>query len=127
MTNVDLVRGAYEAYARGDAASVFALMDPEGEMIQTPELPWGGVHKGHEGACKFLGTIAEHVDALPHADYFIPAGEDVAVVGRLKGKARKTEAPLDIPIVHVWTVRNGKFVRFHAWIDTPVMLKALGA
>jgi uncharacterized protein len=28
--------------------------------------------------------------------------------------------------VHVWELREGKVVRFNAYIDTPAMLEALG-
>jgi ketosteroid isomerase-like protein len=31
----------------------------------------------------------------------------------------------ELRIVHVWTIGNGKITRFEAYIDTPVMLKAL--
>lgn len=126
MTNVDLIRSVYEAYQRRDFAYVFSRIGPDPEIVQTTELPWGGVHRGVEGAQAFFAKIAEHVDALPQAETFIPAGDDVAVVGRLKGKAKKTGAEIDIPIVHVWTVRDGKFVKFQAWIDTPAMREAVG-
>jgi ketosteroid isomerase-like protein len=125
MTNVELIQSVYDAYQRRDFAYVFARIDPEAEIIQTTELPWGGVHKGLAGAQAFFTKIGEHVEALPFAENFIAAGDDVAVIGRLRGKTKKTGAPLDIDIVHVWTIRDGKFVRFHAWIDTPAMLKAL--
>lgn len=48
------------------------------------------------------------------------------MIGHLRGVVKKTGTPIDVPIVHVWTVRNGKFVRFQAWIDTPAMRTAIG-
>lgn len=125
MTNLELIQSVYDAYQRRDFAFVFSRIDPEAEIIQTTELPWGGVHRGLAGAQAFFSTIQEHIEALPIAEKFIAAGDDVAVMGRLRGKAKKTGAPLDIDIVHVWTIRNGKFVKFQAWIDTPAMLEAL--
>jgi ketosteroid isomerase-like protein len=126
MTNIELIQSVYDAYHRRDFAYVFARIAPDLEIIQTTELPWGGVHKGPDGAQKFFAKIAEHVDALPTPELFIPAGDDVAVVGRLRGTAKKTGSFIDIPIVHVWTIRDGKFARFQAWIDTPAMREALG-
>jgi ketosteroid isomerase-like protein len=125
MTNVELIRSVYAAYERRDFAYVFARVGSDLEIVQTTDLPWGGVHRGVEGAQAFFAKIAEHVDALPHAETLIPAGDDVAVVGRLRGKAKKSGAEIDIPIVHVWTVRDGKFVKFQAWIDTPTMRAAI--
>jgi ketosteroid isomerase-like protein len=54
------------------------------------------------------------------------AGEDVVVIGRLKGFAKATSSPIDLEIVHVWTIRDGLAVRFCAYIDTPEMKRALG-
>jgi ketosteroid isomerase-like protein len=57
---------------------------------------------------------------------YIPAGNDVAVVGKLRGTARASGKRIDLDIVHVWTVRDGRLLRFAAYIDTPAMLEALG-
>jgi ketosteroid isomerase-like protein len=124
--NVELVKRGYEAYAKGDFATVMALLDPEIELVQTELLPWGGHHRGLAGAQTFFGLIAQHVDAIPEWRLMVPAGNDVAMVGRLKGRARASGKPIDLDIVHVWTLRDGRAVRFAAWIDTPAMLTALG-
>lgn len=123
---LDVVRRGYAAYAAGDVAAIFAQLDPDVEIVQTPLLPWGGVHRGHAGAQAFFRTLAEHTAARPEPERFVVAGDDVAVIGRLRGHARATGAPIDIDIVHVWTVRDGRVVRFVAYIDTPAMLAALG-
>ena len=124
--HVALVRGGYEAYARQDVAAILGMLDPECEAWQTEELPWGGVHRGHAGAGNFFKLIGDHIEALPEPTTFIPAGNEVAVVGRLRGRARASGKPIDVDIVHVWTFRNGRVIRFAAYIDTPKMLAALG-
>ncbi|MEI9813292.1 MAG: nuclear transport factor 2 family protein [Acidobacteriota bacterium] len=126
-SNIELVKRAYGAYAKGDFGTAFSLFDHEIEIIQTPDLPWGGKHIGFQGAKAFFSKIAEYIDAQPHPETYIPAGDDIAVVGRLQGKTRKTNRPIDIAIVHIWTIREGKFTRFQAFIDTPAMLAALHA
>ena len=124
--NVELVRRAYKAYARRDLAAVFALLDENLTIRQTPLLPWGGEHHGHAGARNFFQQLAAHTDAEPTPSAYVDAGDEVAVVGRLTGHARNTGRPIDLDIVHVWTVRGGKLVAFSAYIDTPAMLEALG-
>ena len=125
-TPLDVVRRGYAAYAERDLATIFALLHPDVELVQTPLLPWGGAHRGLDGARRFFGRIAELTDATPEPAAFIPAGDDVVVVGRLRGRARATGRPIDLAIAHVVTVRDGRFVRFAAYIDTPAMLAALG-
>ncbi len=124
--NIELIRNAYAAYARGDAAEVFRLLDPEVEIRQTELLPWGGTHRGHEGARRFFQSLAEHVEALPEPSEFVGAGDAVAVTGRLRGRVSTTGKSFDIAIVHVWRLRGGRVTSFEAYIDTPTMLSALG-
>ena len=122
---LDVVRRGYAAYARRDLPAILALLDPQVELVQTALLPWGGTHRGLAGAQAFFGGIAQLTDAMPEPHEFIPAGDDVVVVGRLRGTARATGRPLDLDFAHVVTVRDGRFVRFAAYIDTPAMLAAL--
>lgn len=121
-----IVRRAYAAHAAGDVASVFALLAPDVEIVQTPDLPWGGRHVGHDGARAFFGALATWTDAKPEPERFVEAGDDVVAIGRLRGHARGTGRPIDLEIVHVWTVRDARIARFAAYIDTPAMQRALG-
>lgn len=123
--NVDLVRRGYEAYAARDFAAVFARLAPDVEIAQTAELPWGGTFRGHAAAQRFFRLLAEYTEAVPMPETFIAAGDDVAVVGRLRGRVRATQAPIDLPLVHVWTVQANRIVRFAAYVDTAAMVAAL--
>ncbi len=125
--NLTIIREAYAAYTHGDVTAVFALMHPDIEIRQTPLLPWGGRHRGHEGARAFFATLAQHTEGRPEPTDFIEAGDDVIAIGRLRGRARATGKPYDLAIVHRWTLREGKVTAFEAFIDTPRMLAALKA
>ena len=124
--NVELIRRGYEAYARRDFAAVFDLLHPEVEIYQTAALPWGGTYRGREQAREFFRRLGEHTEGGPEAEEFIDAGEDVLALGRLRGRVRANGRPFDLAIAHLWTVREGRVVRFAAYIDTPAMLSALG-
>jgi ketosteroid isomerase-like protein len=125
-SRIEIVKEAYARYQRGDIPGVFALLSPDIEIRQTTELPWGGIFHGHEGARKFFTLLGQHTAAMPQPEKAFEAGEDVVVIGRLKGTAKSTTAAIDLDIVHVWTVRDGLLIRFCAYIDTPVMKRALG-
>lgn len=124
--NVNLIRGGYEAYARRDFGAVFALLHPEVEIYQTDSLPWGGTYRGREQAAEFFRRLGEHTEGSPEPERFIAAGDDVVAVGRLRGRARASGKEYDLAIVHLWSVRDGRVIRFAAYIDTPGMLSALG-
>lgn len=124
--DVATVRAVYDAWARGDGEFVLAHVAPEVELVETPLLPWGGVHEGPAGVRRLLGTRGAHVDALFEVERLVPSGDRVVAVGRWRGTVRTGGAAFDVPAVHVWTLRDGRVLRFEAYVDTPAMLAALG-
>jgi uncharacterized protein len=124
-TPLDVVRESYAAYERRDLAGVFAHLADDIEIAQTVQLPWGGRFIGHEGAKRFFLLLGQHLETMPEPRAWIPAGDEVAVFGRLKGRARVTGRPIDVDFVHVWTIRGQKAVRFEALVDTPALLEAM--
>lgn len=124
-TPLDVIRDSYALYGQGDFAAVLALLSPDIEIVQTADLPWGGKHRGHDGARRFFSLLGEYTAAMPSPERYIEAGDDVVAIGRLRGVAKATQQPIDLDIVHVWTVRNGLITRFMAYIDTPAMQRAL--
>jgi len=45
--------------------------------------------------------------------------------GKTRGRVKTNGQPFDIRAVHVWTLKDGKGIRFEPNVDTPAMLKAL--
>ena len=58
-------------------------------------------------------------------DEFLDAGTEIVVLGRYRGIAKQTGKKLDVPFVHVWSVREGKAVRFRQFLDTAGWVAAL--
>jgi ketosteroid isomerase-like protein len=58
------------------------------------------------------------------AKEFIEAGERVTVIGRYVGTTT-SGVHVDIPFLHVWTVRNGKITAVIAAADTAQFIRAL--
>ena len=48
QANVEMVRGVYGAFARGDVDAVFAAMTPDIEWDESPGMPYGGVYHGRD-------------------------------------------------------------------------------
>ncbi|MCX6954417.1 MAG: nuclear transport factor 2 family protein [Verrucomicrobia bacterium] len=118
---VDIVREGYARFAHRNAAAVLALLSPDVEITQTSDVPWGGRFRGHAGALEFFARLDRYTDATPDPIITVPAGRDVAVVGRLRGKVRATGRALDLVVVHLWSIRGGEVVRFAAYADAPAV------
>jgi ketosteroid isomerase-like protein len=51
----------------------------------------------------------------------------VAAVARYTGSGKATGKELDIQVVHVWDVRDGKVARFRQFVDTAKFLEVVPA
>jgi ketosteroid isomerase-like protein len=119
------VQSIYAAYTRRDFAAFFAVLDPDVEVRQTRQLPWGGEYRGHDQVRELFKKVAELTETQPVPDEYFESGETVVVIGRLQGKARLTGKPIDLRIVHAWTLRDGRVVRYEPFMDSVKMLDAL--
>ena len=127
--SVEVVRGAYEAFDRGDLDGVVACFADEIVWEQAQGLPHGGVYRGRDAV---RTHIFDPLDAewwvgfRADAHEFIDAGDDVVVLGRYYGRGRESGRTLDVPFAHVWTLRDGRAVRFRQFLDTAGWNSALG-
>lgn len=124
--SVETVQEVYEAFGRRDLAKVFRLLSPQVEIVQSAELPWGGVYKGHEDARMFFGKLGSAIDSTLEFERMISAGDRVAAVGWTQGTVRGNGASYRVPVVHVWTVLDGVVIRAEFLIENATMLEALG-
>ena len=121
VDGIAIVRRSYEAFARGDLDAVLADMADEIIWEQAQGLPHGGVYNG---LAEVRRSVFDPLDrdwwaefsAVP--DEVLDAGSEVVVLGRYRGTAKGTGRRLDVPFVHVWTLRDGKAVRFRQFLDT---------
>jgi uncharacterized protein len=65
------------------------------------------------------------VESRVDLDNIIDAGEHIVAVGHSRGRVKASGNAFEVAVVHVWTVRQGKAVRFENYLDTPKMLRAL--
>jgi ketosteroid isomerase-like protein len=109
---VDVVRGSYDALARGDVAFLIAHADPEIEIVEPPELPGSRTYRGHEGLAESLRNRAGAGLELD-VERVIDAGrERVIVVTRER--------------VDLHTGRDGKDVRWEMFGSLDDAFAAIG-
>jgi|SoiMetStandDraft_5_1073268.scaffolds.fasta_scaffold56171_2 ketosteroid isomerase-like protein len=123
--DVRAIRGLYEAFGRKDLPAMLAVLHPEVEFYQSTLLPWGGIYRGQEEAKRFFTTLVGYVDSRIDLDEIIDAGEHIVAVGHSRGRVKANDHAFEVAIAHVWTMRQGKALRFENYLDTPTMLRAL--
>jgi ketosteroid isomerase-like protein len=125
--NEKRVRAFYEATVPGHRESLRGLQAPH-VVYDLPEgMPIGCGHfEGLQDVLdRFLTSFYRGLDVRFLAEEFIAAGENVVAIGRIEGKTRKAGVPVDVPFVHVWTVRDGYLQRLRAFTDTALLARAL--
>jgi ketosteroid isomerase-like protein len=117
--NVEIVRRVYEAAAGRDAASIFALYDPDVELDATRlGVTDFGVYHGHEGLRKLFGEFHEVWGQIEYDyDELIDAGEHVVGIVRRHARGRASGATVEAQFALLWTVREGKVTRV-IWFST---------
>ncbi len=133
QTNVEIVRRVFDAAGRRDAATVFALYDPEVEFDSTrsalPNLVAGGrVYRGHEDLQRFFRERSEHMENIEDAyEELIDAGEQVVSVVTTRARGRASGVEVVSPrYAAVWTIRGGKIVRVAWFPNRAEALEAAG-
>lgn len=131
MTNVDVIRGLYDAFARGDMPTVLAGMDPAIEWREAesnPYMPSGEPWIGPDAVLTnlFMRLGSEWDGFTVHPKTFHDAGGTVVVEARYSGTYKATGKSVDAQVCHVWDLADGKLTRFQQYVDTAKIRDAMG-
>ena len=118
--NVEVIRSIYRAWSSKESAR--DLIDPELEYVN----PSYAVESGTRHDRRALGDIREvYPDFRVEPERFVDAGEDIVVIGIARGtSASGLEAQWRQG--YVWTVRDGRAIRFRWFNDPKEALEAVG-
>jgi ketosteroid isomerase-like protein len=119
--NVDLVRSIYAAWLAGTSARGF--MDAEIEYVNPPDAVETGTLRG-PGSFGLIRDAYDDVEVRP--ERFVDAGDDVVVVATVTGISRGGRIPIEREQGYVWTVQDGKAIRFRWFNSAAQALDAVG-
>jgi ketosteroid isomerase-like protein len=87
MSNAELVRGLYDAFAKGDVPAVLAALDENVEWTEVDGFPHGGTYIGRDAAVDgvFARIGSEWDPFLADMTEFLDAGDHVVAIGRYRG------------------------------------------
>jgi ketosteroid isomerase-like protein len=113
--NADVVNGAYESFGKGDIPGVIEAVDGSVQWDSTESLPQGGSYSGQEGVVQFFEAVGRAWNGLQvEVEDLLESGGHVVAVGRAQGELKGT-GPAGYGFAHVFTLSDGKIVRFREY------------
>ena len=127
--NVEIVRGAYEAWGKGDSEAVIEAIDPEMEWDWS-SYPLPDVTERGKGRENYLGFLAEFSASWGEHEItlteLIDVGEHVAVAIHEKMRASGRDLALERDIAHLCTLHGGRITEVRAYQTKAEALEAAG-
>ena len=116
--NVELVRSAFEVYAKAGPEAAVSLLDPEVEVYSPPTLANAGTFRGVDGYREWTHRwfdAWEQFEIFPEA--IEPVGENcVIAVCRQRGVGKSSGIAVEQTMVYMWEIQAGKVTRFHLYL-----------
>jgi ketosteroid isomerase-like protein len=128
--NASIIRGVYEALARGEIAAVLGVLHEQAEWNEAEHFTYwpGQAFIGPQAVLTgVIARIPQDLDGFAiDIRRIVAAGDTVLVEARYRGTAKATGKPIDAQVAHVWDLRDGKVVRFQQYTDTWQFSQATG-
>lgn len=130
MDNKSFVRSLYDAFGRGDAATVLGGLAADVQWREAETQPYaeGNPYDSPQrvGEEVFGRIMADFDGFTVTPKHYVAEDDTVVVTGRYTGTHKASGDSLDAQFAHVWTVSDGKVQRFQQYTDTAQMSKLLG-
>jgi ketosteroid isomerase-like protein len=127
--NVEIVRRIYDAVARREPATAFAVYaeDVVWEVDDGRATLMSPVYRGHEGVRQFWRDgLSAFGNIDLEAEELIEAGDKVVAVVRERSVGRASGVPVDASHAAVWTLSDGVVVHMKMFSDRDHALRAVG-
>ena len=125
--NVALVRRIYEAWWAHGTPAASGLLDPAIEFVNPPEAIEPGTHVGIDPFQRAVERIDELMEGYRvEVEEMTAAGDEVVVIGTIHARGRASGAEIRRRHGYVWTIRDGRAVRFRWFSEPAAALTAAG-
>jgi ketosteroid isomerase-like protein len=125
--NADLVREGMAAWSGGDLDATLALIDPD--IVWRPVTAWPGIqpeYRGHAGVRRFWDAFRDPWETITlEADEVRELDErNVLTRSHFRARGRASGVTTEAVLHTVWTLEDGKLVRFESFTDEQAALDA---
>ena len=129
--SVNVVKGMYEAFGKGDMPGVLAALDSRVEWWEAENFiyadgnPYVGPEAVLTGVFARIGGEWEEFEVAP--EEILDAGETIIGRGYYSGTNKETGRRVRAQFAHLFTLSDGQVVKFQQYTDTAQFLQAVGS
>jgi ketosteroid isomerase-like protein len=130
QANVQVIRHAYAAFARGDIQPILDSVadDVEWETPGPTEVPYAGLFRGKDGVADFFRILNDAEEVMFfEAEAFFGEGDRVVALGHYSSRIKETNRDAQTNWAHSFVMRGGKVVKFREYYDTAAYAQAYKA
>ena len=125
--NVAIVRRIYASWAPGSSPAQSNLLHPDIEWVNPSYALEPGTRTGIKAFSAITGELNETVsDFRMDVERFVDADDRVAVIATMRGRGSGSGVEVENRHGSVWTIRDGKAVRFEWFSEPGEALEAVG-
>lgn len=121
--NKTIIQDIYKAFGERDYDKVLTFFATDFEWYAADnspladQSPYHGVDAVRTGVFDRIAAGFEKLEVVPD-ELFTADGERVVVLGYYHGKFRGKADEFRTQVAHIWTVRDGRAVKFQQYLDT---------
>jgi uncharacterized protein len=121
--DVETLQRGYAALNRCDVSVVLDLLDPDIEWHEPGWSPEAGTHRGRDSFERFFRGWIESFDGFRvDQERVVQRGDQLVAVVRQTGTGRSSGVRVETRLAHVWTVADGRAVRWEAVAEPEAVL-----
>jgi ketosteroid isomerase-like protein len=126
-TDIETLRLGYEAFSRGDWEAAFRTAHPDLEFKTADRVTNPGTYRGLEEIKRFFEDLFEPFEeVVAEPQEFFERGDLIVVFVLVRSRPMGSSAVVENRIGHLWTMRDGKVVRFEIFPEREKALEAAG-
>ncbi|ARV57741.1 ketosteroid isomerase [Nostocales cyanobacterium HT-58-2] len=127
MNNLEIIQQLYQAFGDRDTTTLLRLFDPQIEWIQNEGFPGGGRYLGSDAVLNnvFAKFRLEWEKWQAIVDEWLDTGDTIVALGKYHGVYRLTGKTTIAAFAHVYTLRDGRIIRYKQYTDTLKVAEAM--
>lgn len=128
MSNKEIIEGLYRSFASGDVEAVTASFADGIAWTEADGFPLAGTYVGPQAVVENvfmrLGEFSDNWGVC--VDRYVADGDTVVADGKYTWNHKETGEPCEVRMAHIWTLADGKVVKFLQHVDTARVRELIG-